>query len=338
MRSVEFNNILIIKPGAIGDLLQLTPAIRALHEKYPLARISILVGSAATAALFQHNPLVHEAIVFDKRGSHHSLSSLARLWLRLCRARYDLVVNFQRSNLKAWFLASAAFPCRVLVYRKATRRSVHAVINHRETLAPLGILPGVLCLELYPGQEAERYAADFFSANGLDGKTVIAINPGASHPVNRWSTATFAALADLLADRLKARVLIIGGADDEPLAQDIVNRTSSNPLVMTGKTDLLQLGAILKRCNLLVTGDTGPMHIATAVGTKVVALFGAADPLRTGPVGAGHRILQAADVSCLPCRSRTCTNDVQRECMEKITVEMVESAVREILGEKGGEG
>ena len=337
MRPVDYNNILIIKPGAIGDLLQLTPAIRALHGKYPHSRISILVSSAATAALFQHNPLVHEAIVFDKRGVHRSFSALAKLWLRLYRARYDLVVNFQRSNLKAWFLVSASFPCRVLVYRKATKRSVHAVINHMETLAPLGILPGDPALERYPGPEAERYAIDFFRANGLDGKTVIAINPGASHPVNRWSTALFATLADMLADRLKARVLIIGGADDMPLAEVIVNRTSSRPLVLTGKTDLLQLAAILKRCNLLVTGDTGPMHIATAVGTKVVALFGAADPVRTGPVGTGHRILQAADVACLPCRSRTCTNGVQRECMEKITADMVEAAVREILGEKGGE-
>ena len=146
-------NILIIKPGAIGDLLQITQVIRALHGKYPGASIRIMVSSAATASLFRHNPLVHEVIVFDKRGEHRSITALAGIWRRLRREHYDLVLNFQRSNFKGWLLASAAFPCRLLVYHKSRGRMVHAVANHLATLTPLGIdlTAADHCLEIYPG-------------------------------------------------------------------------------------------------------------------------------------------------------------------------------------------
>ena len=92
---------------------------------------------------------------------------------------------------------------------------------------------------------------------------------------------------------------------------------------LAGKTNLLQLGAVLERCDALVSGDTGPLHMATAVGTKTIALFGAADPLRTGPVGKGHTVIQAAGVACVPCRSRTCSNQRYLDCMESISVREV---------------
>ena len=137
----QYRTILIIKPGAVGDLLQLTPVMRELSRKFPEAHITLLLGSKASATMFLHNPHVHETIVFDRKGEHASLAGFLRLRRHIKQGGYDLVINFQRSNLKAWFLASAAFPCRVLVYRKARARSVHAVLNHVETLAPLGIDP-----------------------------------------------------------------------------------------------------------------------------------------------------------------------------------------------------
>lgn len=316
----------------MGDLVQMTPVFRALHGRFPAAHITILVGNRASADIFRHNPLV-KAIVFDRKGEHRSWSALLGLWRRLRLERYDLVLNYQRSNLKGWLLASAAFPCRVLVYQKAKRRTVHAVANHLETLAPLGIKAEILPLEFYPGAEAERYAADYFRTNGLDNKIVVALNPGASHPVNRWSPAAFAALANILAD-LGVRTLLIGGADDLALAKEIVAGTRSLlPLILTGQTTPLQLGAILQRCNILVTGDTGPMHIATSVGTKVVALFGAADPGRTGPVGSGHLVIQAKAVACVPCCSRACSNSSYLECMTAISVDEVAAAIKVMLPE-----
>ena len=246
------------------------------------------------------------------------------------------MLNFQRSNLKAWLLVAATLPSRVLVYHKARGRVVHAVQNHLETLAPLGIDPTAADknLELSVGEDADAYADDLFSALGFSGKQVVALNPGASHPVNRWSPASFARLADRLAEELSVKVVIIGGREDVALSDEIVGLATGRPENLTGKTTLLQLGAILKRCSLLVSGDTGPMHMATAVNTRVVALFGAADPARTGPVGKGHRVIQAEGLRCVPCRSRHCSSSTYLECMESITVDRVFRTVAAMLLDK----
>lgn len=323
--------ILIIKPGAIGDLLQLTPAIRALAVCWPGARISLLVGARATATLFQYNPYVEETLVYDKRGEHRSFFSLLKLWRHLRRSKYELVINFQRSNLKTWLLATAALPCRMLVYHKTRDQAVHVVDNYMKTLAPLGISGQSRLLELFVGKDDERFAEDLFSVNGYSGKIVIALNLGSSHPVNRWATERFTAVADALVQRLSAKIIIIGGNDDVALAEQVAAAAAARPLVLSGKATLLQLGAILRRCELLISSDTGPLHLATAVGTKVVALFGAADPARTGPVGTGHRVIQAQGVPCVPCRDRACAGSHPLECMEKISAQEVIAAVMDMV-------
>jgi ADP-heptose:LPS heptosyltransferase len=328
-------NILIVKPGAIGDLLQMTPVFRALKKQYGDCRITLMVGSVVTASMFRHHRSIDEVLVFDRKGEHRSPGAFLKLRREIRSRKFDLVLNFQRSNLKAWLLVSAAFPCRVLVYHKARTRIVHAVVNHLETLAPLGIAPDDTYLECYPGPEEESFAERLFVAEGLADRTVVALNPGASHPVNRWEPRCFAALADLVSQRLGAGIVLVGGKEDQGLAGEVAAQAQCRPLVLTGTTDLLQLAAVLRRCSVLVSGDTGPMHMATAVGTGVVALFGAADPDRTGPVGTGHRIVRAARVPCVPCRSRSCTHDRHPECMKQITPEQVYAEIAAMIGTKG---
>lgn len=327
----QLQNILIIKPGAIGDLLQLTPTIRGLRKRFPDARIDILVGNATSTDLFRHHPDITDILVYDRRGEHRSFTALLSLW-KLIRSRsYDLVVNFQRSNLKTWFLTSAALPCRILIYHKTRTRVIHAVRDHLKTVESLGISPYGDELDLYLAPEDRQHATALFESHSLDNRQVIAFNPGASHPVNRWSTAQFAALADRISNELNAAVIIVGGHGDTSLAHDIDRLSGSHPLILTGTTTLLQLGAILEKSALLISGDTGPMHMATAVRTPVIALFGAADPERTGPVGARNRVIQAKDLACVPCRSRKCSNTHNMECMERITEDDVFEAVREML-------
>jgi heptosyltransferase II len=329
--NLKTKNILIIKPGAMGDLLHLTPTIRGLRKRFPETRIDILVGNKASIDLFRYHPDINEVLVYDRRGEHRSLSAMLSLWKQIRSRSYDLVINFQRSNLKNWFLTSAALPCRILVYHKTRTKIIHAVMDHLKTVEPLGILPDGEQLNLYLSPDNLQYATALFESHGLDTLPVVAINPGASHPVNRWSTAQFAALADRVSNELNAAVIIVGSSGDTPLAHDIDRLSSSHPLVLTGTTTMLQLGAILEKSALLVSGDTGPMHMATAVRTPVIALFGAADPERTGPTGSGHRVLQARKLACVPCRSRKCSNSHYMECMERITVDDVFDAVKEML-------
>jgi lipopolysaccharide heptosyltransferase II len=325
--------ILIIKPGAMGDLLQLTPTIRALHSRFPSARIDIMVGNTASTDLFHHNPNIADILVYDQRGEHRSFGALFSLWQRIRGSSYELVINFQRSNLKTWFLTTAAFPCRILVYHKTHAKVVHAVQDHLKTVEALGVSQDGGELELYLDNEHRSYAAELFESYGLK-QHVIALNPGASHPVNRWSPTQFAALADRISAELQVSVIIVGGGGDTALAHEIGRLSSSHPLVLTGSTTLLQLGAVLEKAALLISGDTGPMHMATAVRTPVIALFGAADPERTGPVGADNRVIQATGLACVPCKSRICRAERQMECMERITVDMVFETVKELLEQR----
>ena len=326
-----YQNILIIKPGAIGDLLQLTPLIRALKQASPSCAITVLVGNEASREIFRNNPNVSGTLVFDRKGRHKTLPALLKLWQDIRANRFDLVLNFQRSNLKAWLLAFAALPCRILVYHKARSRAVHAVRNYLETIAPLGVATDDLHLEYFPDARAQADANALLASQASTAGPLVALNPGASHPVNRWPAQRFAELADLLAHHAGAPVIIVGGKDDIPLADEIIENSSSKPHSFAGKTAIPVLGALLQRCAVLVSGDTGPLHMATAVGTPVIALFGAADPLRTGPVGPGHRVIRANTVACVPCRRRSCSHIQYIACMEAISASRVFEEVASLL-------
>jgi heptosyltransferase-2 len=332
----EYHNILLIKPGAIGDLLQITPVIRGLRQRYPQSRISLLVGSEVTAAMFGHHPDIVETIVFDKRGEHRSLKALAALWRRLRNARYDLVLNFQRSSLKGWLLVAAALPCRVLVYHKSRKRIVHAVANHGETLLPLGVTPTDMHLDFFYSPADREFVDTLISSSSLEKKIVVAVNPGASNRIKCWGPHRFAELGDRIVEELGAGVVIVGGPDERDLADTILAGMRNEPLDMLGQTTLAQLGALLHRCDVLVSGDTGPMHMATAVGTPVVALFGAIDPRRTGPVGEGHLVIRHPEIPCVPCNAKSCKNERYLECMEMITVEEVFQAVAGLIRRGNG--
>ncbi|NTV50593.1 MAG: glycosyltransferase family 9 protein [Geobacteraceae bacterium] len=318
----------------MGDLLHLTPTIRALHRRFPHAHIDVMVGNAASVDLFRHHPDITDILVYDRRGEHRSFNALLSLWRQIKSRSYDLVINFQRSNLKTWFLTSAALPCRILVYHKTRTQIIHAVRDHLKTVGPLGIFPDGDELDLYLAEEHRRYAAELFESHGFDKRPVIALNPGASNLIKCWSTHQFASLGDRLADELGAGVIVVGGRGERELAHDICARMHHKPLNMVNKTTMLQLGAVLSNCALLVSGDTGPMHMATAVGTPVVALFGAIDPQRTGPVGEGHRVIRHPEIYCVPCNAKKCHNPHYLECMERISVEEVFAAVEQMLAER----
>jgi len=271
--------------------------------------------------------------VYDRRGEHRSFNALLSLWRRIRSRSYDLVINFQRSNLKTWFLTTAALPCRILVYHKTRSRVVHAVRDHLKTVEPLGISPDGDELDLYLAEEHRSYAAALFASHGFDKRPVIALNPGASNLIKCWSTPQFASLGDRLADELGVGVIVVGGRGERELAHDICTRMHHTPLNLVEKTSMLQLGAVISNCALLVSGDTGPLHMATAVGTPVVALFGAIDPQRTGPVGEGHRVIRHPEIYCVPCNAKKCHNPHYLECMERISVDEVFAAVKQMLAE-----
>ncbi len=338
MRLESISSILVIKPGAIGDLLQITPTIRELKRAMPDARITVMVGIEGTVPLFSHNPHVAEVLIYDRKGRHKGYAAFFRLLWQIVTTRYDMVINYQRSSIGTWLISLAALPRKVLVYHKTRTRRVHAVINHLEAIRPLGVDTDLvnLELELCIPVEDELCADNLIVQAGLTDKTLIAVNPGASNLIKCWPPHKFTALIERLQRELDVGVVVVGGPGEQYLYDSIAQGMEQPPLNLIAKTSLLTLGAVLKRCVALVSGDTGPLHLATAVGTRVVALFGAIDPDRTGPVGAGHVVVRHTEVPCVPCLAKKCINPVYLECMEKIEVGEVFDCIVTMLQQHNG--
>jgi heptosyltransferase-2 len=161
--------------------------------------------------------------------------------------------------------------------------------------------------------------------NLFDGRPLIGMNPGATYGLAKcWHPERFGELGRRIFNEWNASILLFGKEEEQPIAREILQHLKGRGINLAGKTNLLQLAALLECCQLLVTNDTGTMHVATAVGTPVVALFGSTDPLITGPWGDGHVVIRK-DVPCGPCLKRICPTD--HRCMELITVDEVEEAV-----------
>jgi len=209
------------------------------------------------------------------------------------------------------------------------RRDVHAVDGYlgfaRFLEAP--VEPVEFGLPV-PEQDRE-WADDFLRRHDVAGdEYVVALMPGARWETKRWPPDRFATVAELLAQRFDARFLITGGPDDRAAAQAIAALAGGARVVdATGQTSLRQLASLLLRCRLVISNDSGPMHIAAALGVPVVAIFGPTSPQRVGPYGAGHRVIQA-DVDCAPCYQRRCDT---LECMRRISPAEVAQAAAELM-------
>ena len=364
--------ILIVSVNWLGDLLFMTPAIRAIRRANPDAFIACL-GPARGLDLLKGNPHLNEVIPLPEgRGIRHLAGWLPLIW-HLRREPFDAAFLFHRSFTRAAAAWAAGIPERI-GYRTAKRGwlltggpaippkdSLHKIDWFLRVAEAAGIRPDGRHYDAGLLPEDERAAEGLALALGLrPGEKVVALHAGANWLLKRWPARNFAELADGLAERHRAKLLFIGGAEDLPLIESIRQRMRSRPLVAAGRTTFRQMGALLKRTSLLISNDSGPLHMGMAVGIPVVALFGPTDPKRTGPVtpppdsiqisseigsalkgpaafcgesGGGVNGAKAAvlfgSIGCpVPCYRLDCPANL---CMERITVEQVLTAAERFL-------
>jgi ADP-heptose:LPS heptosyltransferase len=320
----EVRRILVARFGAIGDLLLTTPALRALASRFPGAEITYIV-SIGLGELLRGHPAVTEIIEFDKRTDARPGPFLA-LAGRLRERRFDLYVNFQR-NVKTVLFGLAAGAPRTVMYRRRaapqreTGRMQHAVENFLATLAPLGIDVAAVGrhLDFHVDEDARQQAQQLLRARGLrDGEPLLLVNPGASAASRQWPAAHLAELLDALrARRPDIRIGLVGGPADLPLTRDVLCRVKPGHtmLDLVAACGLKQLGALMERAGAMLTMDTGPMHIAAAVGTPIVLLLGPTSADRIGPPmpsaqrrpGVPPIVLVRGDgLDCIPCNRSHC--------------------------------
>ena len=254
--------------------------------------------------------------------------------------KYDLIINFQ-TLFKSGILVALAKGERKAGYGKGMEHMEHSYIFLNERIRPVdmenhAILRSLMLIESLGIKSKEiKYnlpvfstdrikAAELLQANSIRGsKPVIAINPVAKWQTKLWYNDKFAELADRLSMKYGARIIFTGSKDDLSVIEDIISRMQTKTVNLAGKTTLKMLAAIFELADLVVSTDTGPMHVAAAAETPVVAIFGPTAPWRTGPFGSIHKIVRA-DVECSPCFKRKCSS---MECMKKISVNQVMESI-----------
>ena len=348
--------ILIVKLSAIGDVIHTLPALCALRRHWPAARIDWVVEEAAADLVLGH-PDLDRAIVsrrkawirdLSERGKRsESVGQIRRFVGELRRTRYDLVLDFQALLKSALVVALARARHKVGFgpglehmehsYHVLTEKipppgmEVHALERNLIMIRALGV-PASRIEYRIPVADKDRAEMDLLLANnGIDRQdAVLAINPVAQWPTKLWPEAHFAALADRIMHHYNVPVVFTGAPGDARPVSRILAAMRQPAIDLSGQTSLKQLAALYRRSCLVVSTDTGPMHLAAAMGTPVVALFGPTAPWRTGPFGPGHRVVRAP-VDCAPCFKRRCAAG---GCMGRIQVEAAWTAVAEILNGK----
>ncbi|MGH7219968.1 MAG: lipopolysaccharide heptosyltransferase II, partial [Nitrospiraceae bacterium] len=344
--------ILVRGPNWLGDAVMCEPALRGLRRLFPDAQIALMV-KPAVADLFAGHPALTRVLIYDTEGRHAGLSSKWVLARQLRRQGFDLAVLFQNAFEAAFLTFLAGVPRR---YGYATdgrslllsdpvaapdrRTLVHQVRYYWELLKPLGLTGDPSAPELVVFPEEEQAMEGRFAEGGLTATdVVVGINPGSTYGgAKRWLPERFAEVTERLCRTIResreqqASVVIFGAKGEEQLGREIAARLSSRSLILSGTTTIRELMAAVKRCAMLLTNDTGPMHIASAFQVPVVAIFGPTDWRTTSPFGSASTIVRQP-VDCSPCLLRECPID--HRCMTRVTVDQVYDAATKQLTRLG---
>jgi heptosyltransferase-2 len=338
---IDFNQIsriLIRGVNWVGDTVLTYPTVQKLKTVFPHCHLAILVPTHLVDLwkTFHH---IDEIIPFQNREGFGSFWEDLNLCQSLKERNFDLALVLPRSFRSAFQIYLARIPVRI-GYRSEARSlflthgiprtdeilHVHRIHYYQKLIEPFGTTVDSVSPRIFLREEDRKWGEDTLRDLGLlDGRPLIGMNPGATYGLAKcWSPDRFGELGKRLSKKWKVSILLFGKEEERSMAEEILQQLGGGGIDLVGKTRLLQLAAILERCHLLVTNDTGTMHVATAVGTPVVALFGSTDPVTTGPWGDGHVVVRK-DVPCSPCLKRICPTD--HRCMELITVDEVEEAI-----------
>ena len=342
---IPFNtakNILIRGTNWIGDAVMTLPAIRAIRNTFPGARISIL-AKPWVAEIFSICKDIDEVIVFKSPGSHSGIAGKLRLAKELKARKFDTAILLQNAIEAAIITWLAGIPVRCgynsdarglllthSVQRTEDIRKVHQIHYYLEMVKSLGCLSAEASVHLHPGNEYQILSEKIFAEHDIGRQPLlIGLAPGATYgPAKRWFPERFAAVGDKLIEDLSAQVLLFGSRKDRKSA-DLVQQHANHRLInLAGKTNLKEAIAVISRCSLFISNDSGLMHVAGALNIPTVAIFGSTNPVTTSPVGERSVVIYKG-ASCSPCLKETCPTDFR--CMDMISVEEVCQTAKGLL-------
>jgi heptosyltransferase II len=329
--------ILVRSTNWVGDAVMSLPALEALRARFPRAEI-VLLSKPWVSELYWHHPAVNRQIIYKPKGEHRGPLGFLKLVREIRAERFDAALLFQNAFQAAWMAWLARIPLRIGYARDGRGLLLHdaiepppaAAYGHQVHYYLQLLFRADIITKPHPVEEirlrltdAERtWATRKIDALGLGGpRFLVGLAPGAAFgPAKRWLPERFGGLADRLIGALNADVLIFGSAAERPLAEKIASSMKHTPAIAAGETSLRQLLALMARCRLIIANDSGPMHLAAALGIPLVAIFGSTDERATGPLGSRVRVVKRG-VECSPCGRRECPIDFR--CMADLSVEEV---------------
>ncbi|MBW1741073.1 MAG: lipopolysaccharide heptosyltransferase II [Deltaproteobacteria bacterium] len=342
--SEKVKHILIRSTNWVGDAVLTTPAIRAVRKNFPEAEISIL-AKPWVIPIFYNNPHVDHIIHYDSAGRHAGWLGKGRLIQELRKGRYDLAILFQNAFEAAFMACLAGIPNRLgfdtdgrrffLTHRikvEPKLKQVHQIDYYLGILKGAGLSLDGRDLTLAVAEQERRRADEILRGHHITRQDrLVGVSPGATYgSAKRWSPGRYAALCDKIHEFHGARIIIFGGPGEKAIG-DQVSESMKHPCVnLCGKTTLREAIALIEKCKLFVTNDSGLMHVAAALDIPLVAIFGSTNPITTGPSSSRSRIVRVP-MPCSPCLKTECPEEHQ--CMREITVEGVYAVAEALLNE-----
>jgi heptosyltransferase I len=330
-------NILIIKPSALGDVIQATCILPVIRSQAPGSRITWLVFEQ-NAEIVRDHPLIDQVIAIHRGRSF--IPQLPELLSKLRAPRFDAVIDLQ-GLLRSACLSRLTGSQRRIGYANgrefSTRfytelhdiptRSMHAVDGYLRLCERLGLPRGAEVTFPIPLKDVHRHRVDALISDFAGAGPFISICPTAKWKTKCWPEESFAALADLLSQHLKARVIFLGAPSETDIVSRIGRLMRHAHLNLCGRLGILEVAALLERSTLYVGNDSGLMHLASATRTKTVAIFGPTDPGRTGPYNRRARVARLS-LSCAPCYMRNCDS---HRCLKELSPGVVAEICMEHL-------
>ncbi|MGH7846184.1 MAG: glycosyltransferase family 9 protein [Candidatus Binatia bacterium] len=327
--------LLVIKPSSFGDIVQSLPVLAALRRGWPDSRIDWLVKEE-WAGLLQNHPLIDQVVVLAQ-----SITEWPRVLKRLRTSGYDMALDLQgllRSGLlslatgapiRAGFVNAREGSPWCYTQRVPIASAAHAVECYLELIRGLGIATtDAITFPLPEWKREEQWVNDFLAERmAPTPKPFCVIHPAARWKTKQWPIERYAELADWLTGNRVYGVVLVAGPAQADQVSPMIARLRAPVVSLVARTTLPQLGALLRRAAFLITNDSGPMHLAAAVGTPVVAIFGPTDPRRVGPYGSGHVVLRKP-FDCSRCKRNDCVQELQ--CLKAISVADVREAVEQL--------
>ena len=334
----NFRKILIVKPSSLGDVVHSLPFLNAMKTCFPKAQIHWVIAKGLEGLLEGH-PMIDELIIIKKdlwkniSRTGRTLKEIRDLFRQLRHEKYDIVVDLQGLLRSGLITLATHAPLRIgfsearegsrFFYTKKVKagRDIHAVDRYMKVSEELGC---DVCDRVFPFPFSSSAGSETRTLVGPDPYAVLV--PGARWKTKIWPAESFGKVASML----PLKSVVIGATSDKAIADSVVLHSGEKARSLAGQTSLRQLIEIMRTAEVVITNDSGPMHIAVALNIPVIAIFGPTSPVRTGPFGKGHVILQS-QTECVPCFKRSCR---EIRCMNEITPEAVYQAVLEVLWRK----